>query len=93
MSACRPLRSCASALEVELQACIVGARLAKEWSEDQIILESDNLEVVRIIHDPGVNRTQLAMLVNEAKRLCQDGRVYRVEHVRPEMNTASHSLV
>jgi hypothetical protein len=45
-----------------------------------------------MINDPSRNRSQVASLVNETKRLCTVGRECIVSHISRELNSVSHTL-
>jgi ribonuclease HI len=88
----RFLQDCDSPLEAELQACNEGLALSLELSDRPIVLKSDCLEAVSMINDPSRNRSQVAALVNETKRLCTVGRECIVSHISRELNSVSHTL-
>ena len=44
-SSCRFLRRCGSALEAELSACMEGMSLALEWSQHDVLVETDSMGV------------------------------------------------
>jgi ribonuclease HI len=48
LAACRSLKFCSSALDVELQACLMGVRLALDHSNEDLIVDTDSLELVRM---------------------------------------------
>jgi hypothetical protein len=91
-TACRFLQTCDSPLEAELLACSEGLALALENTNKPIILESDCLEAISMINDDNRNRSFVASLVNEVKKLCGEGRECRVQHISRELNTVSHTL-
>jgi ribonuclease HI len=49
LSSCRSLRHCGSALEAELCAFMEGVALATERCQEQILIETDSTEVVRLV--------------------------------------------
>jgi hypothetical protein len=44
----RSLVFCSSVLEAELQACFEGLKFALDLSQDKILVETDNLELVQM---------------------------------------------
>ncbi|KAM0891113.1 hypothetical protein ACQ4PT_026619 [Festuca glaucescens] len=46
IAACRSLKFCSSALDAELQACLMGVRLALDHSNEDLLVETDSLELV-----------------------------------------------
>jgi ribonuclease HI len=92
VAACRHLQVCDSPLEAEILACNEGLALALEYTNKPIIIESDCLEATTMINDLAVNRSKVAALVHETKRLCKLGRQCLVRHVRRGLNGVSHTL-
>jgi ribonuclease HI len=86
------LQSCGSPLEAELLACIEGMTLAFQHTGKPVIVESDCSEAVKMFKDSDVNRSLVVATVNEAKRLCNLGRVFQFKHISREYNIVSHSL-
>jgi hypothetical protein len=68
-SACWSLTPCGSPLETELKACIHGLSLAMQWTDEPIIVETDCLEAIQMINDPGPSRSTLAALICQMKSL------------------------
>jgi ribonuclease HI len=91
-SACQHHDSCGSPIEAELRACVEGLALAMRWRDCPIILETDCLEAVQMINDETLNRSPVAGLVNEVKRLCSSASECRVVHISRIINGVSHSL-
>jgi ribonuclease HI len=91
-AASRHLKTCASPLEAETQACIDGLSRLSEWTNKMVILETDCQELVAMINDVATNRIPVAALVNSTKRLCQERNVGRVQFVSRDLNTVSHTL-
>lgn len=89
---CRHLFACSSALEAELAACVEGAALAMEWSQAPFILETDSSVAASLIGAKEIDRSPLAALVNEVKRILSGDRLTRVAAIRREQNGAGHML-
>ncbi|KAM0886716.1 hypothetical protein ACQ4PT_029504 [Festuca glaucescens] len=85
-TACSYLKVCASPIEAEAIACREGLALALESSERPIIVESDCLELTSMIQADGVNRSPIAAIVNEIKKLCNGDRVCLIKHISREVN-------
>jgi ribonuclease HI len=92
VAACRHLGACASPLEAEARACIEGLALALERTDRPILCESDCQELTSMVNEAGVNRSSIAALVNEIKRLCNGTRMCQVRHINRERNVVSRSL-
>ena len=91
-SSSRELRQCASPLESELAACREGISLASQWSALPIVVQTDCLDVAKLVKEGGVNRSEHLMMVREITRLLQERGEYLVKHVRREQNNVSHYL-
>ena len=51
-SSWRCLSRCGSALEAELSACMEGMFLALEWSQQDVLVETDSMKVAKMINNP-----------------------------------------
>lgn len=91
-ASCRYLTRCTCALEAELAACMEGVSLALEWSTAPFILETDCSTAADMISRAEVNRSPMASIVEETKRILGLGRDHRIVHVRREVNQVSHQL-
>jgi ribonuclease HI len=58
-----------NAEEVEALARLEGVRLALEWSRSKTIIVSDCLSVVLAACRPGVDKSQLAFILNDIKHV------------------------
>jgi hypothetical protein len=56
-----------NAEEVEALACLEEVRLALEWARSKTIIESDCLSAILSACRPGVDKSQLAFIVNGIK--------------------------
>ena len=91
-SSCRFLNRCGSALEAELSACMEGMSLALEWSQQDVLVETDFMEVAKMINNPSRDSSQLGHLVEHVKHLMNQGRRFVVNKISREMNQASDLL-
>uniref|UniRef100_A0ACD5Z5K1 Uncharacterized protein n=1 Tax=Avena sativa TaxID=4498 RepID=A0ACD5Z5K1_AVESA len=91
LSSCRSLRHCTSALESELCAIMEGVALALEWSQDQILIETDSTEIVRLLSGKEQDLSTLGHLVMEARSLISD-RIAGICKIPRSQNVASHLL-
>ena len=90
-SSCRELRHCASALESEIAACMEGiSSLAIQWTAMPLVIQTDCLDVVKLITGTDDDRSAHTMMVQEIRSHLQEGREFLVKHVRPEQNSVSH---
>ncbi|XBI43308.1 hypothetical protein VPH35_108093 [Triticum aestivum] len=91
-SSCRFLTTCVSALEAEMAACMEGITLTLEWSTMSFILETDSSVAANMIKEEKENRSPVAALVGETKRLLALGREHVILHVSRDLNKVSHYL-
>ncbi|XP_071685273.1 uncharacterized protein [Lolium perenne] len=68
-SACRSLKFCSSALESELQACLEGVRLALDGCTNDIIVETDNLELSLMAKSAARDASTLSHLMEDLRLL------------------------
>jgi hypothetical protein len=69
-----------------------GVALANEWCQEQILIETDSTEVVRLITSSKQDLSPLGHLIKEAKRLIASDRIVRINKVNRSQNIASHLL-
>ena len=69
-----------------------GISLASQWSALPIVVQTDCLDVAKLVKEGGVNRSEHLMMVREITRLLQERGEYLVKHVRREQNVVSHFL-
>ncbi|XP_073363344.1 uncharacterized protein [Aegilops tauschii subsp. strangulata] len=79
----RFLMSCASPLEAEVAAYMEGIALTLDWSTSPFILETDSLVAANMINEPDHNRSPVAALIGEIKRLLSLGREHVLLHLLP----------
>ncbi|XBH67571.1 hypothetical protein VPH35_095933 [Triticum aestivum] len=90
-SSCHYLRSCTSALEAELAACMEGINIARAWSTAPMIVETDCLMVVQMLLESDTNRSPCATYVHEIKRLLGQVGEHVISHVVRSRNTVAHA--
>ncbi|KAE8786576.1 hypothetical protein D1007_39556 [Hordeum vulgare] len=91
-SSCRYLRSCSSALEAELAACMEGIAIARAWSELPMIIETDCLTAARMIIQDGMNRSPCATMVTEIQRNLEEVGEHVISHVVRSRNKIADAL-
>ncbi|KAM3330718.1 hypothetical protein ACQJBY_027080 [Aegilops geniculata] len=91
-SSCRFLRYCASPLEAEVAACMEGIALTLEWSKEPFTVHTDCLVAANMIKEKGLNRSPVASLIGEVKKLLSQDREYKLFHVSRNSNNVSHML-
>lgn len=91
-SAWRVLFDCANAAEAEARACVEGLRLASQWVQAPIILQSDCSRVVASLTSIKEDRSEIGFLIQEAKELMAIMPQVKVQKVRREQNIISHEL-
>ena len=69
-----------------------GISLASQWSALPIVVQTDCLDVAKLINEGGENRSEHMMMVREITKLLQDRGEFLVKHVRREQNVVSHFL-
>jgi ribonuclease HI len=92
LTACRSLKQCASPLEAELCALMEGMTLAKEWSTELLLIETDSTEVLQMIQCQVQDKSVMGHLVAEAKSLKESMCIDSFSKVDRSQNSASHSL-
>uniref|UniRef100_A0A8I6XQQ1 RNase H type-1 domain-containing protein n=1 Tax=Hordeum vulgare subsp. vulgare TaxID=112509 RepID=A0A8I6XQQ1_HORVV len=92
-SSCRYLRSCSSALEAELAACMEGIAIARAWSELLMIIETDCLTAAQMITQDGMNRSPCATMVTQIQRNLEEVGEHVISHVVRSRNKTADALV
>jgi hypothetical protein len=69
-----------------------GMTLAKEWSTELLLIETDSTEVLQMIQCQVQDKSVLGHLVAEAKTLKDSMRIVSFLKVDRSQNSASHSL-
>ncbi|KAM0873072.1 hypothetical protein ACQ4PT_038318 [Festuca glaucescens] len=64
----------------EAIACNQGMTLALQRTNLLILVESDCLVLTSMVQEEGVNRSSVAAIVNDIKKLCKQDRVCQVKH-------------
>ncbi|CAM0907844.1 unnamed protein product [Alopecurus aequalis] len=91
LSACRQLLSCRDALQAELSAVMEGLSLALQWCNQPLIIETDCLEILKLLHTVEVDRSAYMATVEEIKSLMNVRQVC-ITHVKRCQNTSSHFM-
>lgn len=81
-SSCRFLNSYREALESELLACVEGIGLALQWTLLPIEVENDCLTAVQLVQSKDHDRSALAYIVREIKRLILDEREIIIKKIQ-----------
>jgi hypothetical protein len=79
------------ALGAELHAIMEGLSLALQWCNLPLVVETDCLDIIKLLHDGGVNRSVHASLIEENKVLLKE-RQTCVTHITVDRNKYSHYL-
>ena len=69
-----------------------GMSLALEWSQQDVLVETDSMEVAKMINNPSRDSSELGHLVEHVKHLMNHGRHFVVNKISWEMNQASDML-
>ena len=91
-SACRAIRFCSSALDSELSACMKGIKMALELSQENIIVETDSLELVTMATSVDRDSSCLGHLVADLRLLLTCPRILAFNKIPRGQNNASHEL-
>ncbi|KAE8770517.1 hypothetical protein D1007_57718 [Hordeum vulgare] len=91
-SSCRYLRTCSSALEAELMACLEGISIARVWSELPMIVELDCSCAVQMIVEEGIDRSPHATLVMQLKQALGEIGEHVISHVVRSRNALADAL-
>ncbi|KAI5018987.1 hypothetical protein ZWY2020_043875 [Hordeum vulgare] len=91
-SSCRYLRTCSSALEAELAACLEGISIARAWSELPMIIELDCSCAVQMIVEEGIDRSPHATLVMQLKQALGEIGEHVISHVVRSRNALADAL-
>ncbi|KAE8814705.1 hypothetical protein D1007_08238 [Hordeum vulgare] len=91
-SSCRYLRTCSSALEAELVACLEGISIARAWSELPMIVELDCSCAVQMIVEEGIDRSPHATLVMQLKQALGEIGEHVISHVVRSRNALTDAL-
>jgi ribonuclease HI len=91
-SACRQLLACDDPFEAEAYACEDGLRLALEWSEKPIIVESDCSTLISAVQATTQDRSQFMHLLYEIKLLVNVSRIVSFVKVDRSQVRVSHCL-
>jgi ribonuclease HI len=92
VSACSFMSSCSSPLHAELKSCREGIAMAMEWSTLPCLIEMDCTEAVKMIKEPGIDRSLFMSIVQEIKELLVEGDRFDIVVISHEQNKASHVL-
>ncbi|KAL0006476.1 hypothetical protein SO802_014037 [Lithocarpus litseifolius] len=78
--------------EAEVLACRRAVEFAIEAGFMEIILEGDNINVMKAIMDPGTNCSRLGYVYDDIRCVGRSFRAFSVSHVRRTANFVAHSL-
>jgi ribonuclease HI len=81
----------ASALAMEAEAIRDGVKLAADMGLQDVIVESDALEVVNLLKDPDASRSLITSICQEIKERSRVFSSFEINHVNMLANIAAHS--
>lgn len=81
-----------NAFFAESAAALMGTRLLQGGKYDNIILESDALQVVQALHSTTLGRSEAAMLIQDIKRLLPSFKRWQITHTMRQGNQAAHYM-
>ena len=91
LTAWRVIFRCQDAVEAEALACLEGLRLAAQWVQGSIILESDCAQVIQAMQQKE-DRSALRFILEVAKDQAQVLVDWRITKVKRESNLVAHEL-
>ncbi|GJN31008.1 hypothetical protein PR202_gb19362 [Eleusine coracana subsp. coracana] len=86
------LRHCTSAEEAELMACKEGIRLAIQWCEGPLILETDCVNCVSPMTWRDLSQSHLSAILQDINDMKVELQELRVTSVKREQNSIAHEL-
>ncbi|KAM0836658.1 hypothetical protein ACQ4PT_062166 [Festuca glaucescens] len=92
VSTCSFLSSCSRPLNAELESCREGIAMALEWCTLPCLIEMDCAEAVKMIKEPGINRSPFMGIVQEIKEQVVAEVGFDISIISREQNSASHIL-
>jgi hypothetical protein len=92
LAACRELRLCSSAFEAELLACLEGVQLALNYSVEQVLVESDCLELVKVANEQLRCGSSCGHLVEDLRLRLSDVRFLSFIKIPRTCNAIGHEL-
>jgi ribonuclease HI len=91
LTARRVLFRCQGAVEAEVRACREGFRLAAQWTQGPVIIESDCARIVQAMKERE-DRSAISFILMEAKDQARLLPEWRVAKVRRECNLVANDL-
>ncbi|XP_073351829.1 uncharacterized protein [Aegilops tauschii subsp. strangulata] len=92
LAAIRGLGNCADALEAELAAIHEGITLSLNWTELDILVETDSADAVQLISAAGKDRSAHTHNVMEIRSILSQERRIQIMKIKRNVNVASHTL-
>ena len=92
LAAIRGLGNCADALEAELAAIHEGITLSLNWTELDILVETDSADAVQLISAAGKDRSAHTHKVMEIRSILSQKRRIQIMKIKRNVNVASHTL-
>ena len=91
-AATRVLFNCGDPLEAKMAAMDEGLRLALDWSNLSLVVETDCTELLKMVQSKDVERLRYANQVNEIRRILAHERNISLAKISRHANVASHTL-
>jgi ribonuclease HI len=91
MVACRTLQECRDATEAELCAVEDGVKLALQWTQLPVIVETDCSEVLELLNEGTPNSSVHAFRISAIRELLRE-RNFSIVKMSRDVNMASHEL-
>jgi hypothetical protein len=91
MVACRTLQDCRDATEAELCAVEDGVKLALQWTQLPVTVETDCSEVLELLNEGTPNSSVHAFRISATRELLRE-RNFSIVKISRDVNIASHEL-
>uniref|UniRef100_A0A0D9XDM1 RNase H type-1 domain-containing protein n=1 Tax=Leersia perrieri TaxID=77586 RepID=A0A0D9XDM1_9ORYZ len=76
----------------EILACSRAVDLAREMGTEKLIIESDSMEVIRLISQKKIDRSEYGLASEEVKRKLRGFRQIMLQWTRRSANAVAHRL-
>ena len=77
---------------MEASALLAGLQLADQFGAQNLMVESDSMEVVQAVHNPSDYRGTGAVVIDDCRQMLATLGMATVQHCPREANGAAHSL-
>jgi ribonuclease HI len=79
-------------MDMEAVALLAGLKLAEQFGAQSLLVESDSMEVVNVVHSPSEFRGTSAVVIDDCQHLLTMLGMATLKHCSREANGAAHAL-